>query len=244
MSTKRDRELAILRAYGVGATALLALFTLGAFRQAQRPRFAEIDVERINIVEKDGKLRMVLSNRERSPGPIAYGKPFGYPGGGRPGIIFFNDEETENGGLTFSGRTENGRFSGTGHLSFDQYNQDQVVYLQYIDNNGQRRMGLTVADRADVPIMQVVAQMDSVNRMADGPAKDSARRAVMAPRNGVPMFAERAYLGRNVAKASVLRLSDREGRPRIVLQVDSTGTPSLELLDDAGRVVSRLPVRR
>jgi hypothetical protein len=58
------------------------------------------------------------------------------------------------------------------------------------------------------------------------------------------MFAERAYLGRNVAKAALLRLSDRDGRPRIVLQVDSTGTPSLELLDDAGRVVSRLPERR
>lgn len=240
--TDRDRrERAILRAYAALATALLGVFTLGAFRQSQRVRFDEIDVERINIREKDGKLRMVISNRDRSIGPIAYGKPFGYPGGTRPGIIFFNDEETENGGLTFGGRTENGRFSASGHLSFDQYNQDQVVYLQYIDDNGQRRMGLTVADRADVPIMDVVARLDSINALPDGSAKDSARRAALGPRNGVPMFAERAYLGRDVRRAALLRLSDAQGKPRIVLQVDSLGTPSLEFLDPDGQVVTRLP---
>ena len=86
------------------------ILTLGAFRQAapaaQRGKFTEIDVERVNIVEPDGKLRMVLSNRPRSIGPIYKGKPFGYEGGTRPGIIFFNDEGTENGGLTFEGKKD------------------------------------------------------------------------------------------------------------------------------------------
>ncbi len=35
-----------------------------------------ITVERINIVEPDGKLRMVLSNRATSPGNLHYGKEF------------------------------------------------------------------------------------------------------------------------------------------------------------------------
>jgi hypothetical protein len=242
MASSRVRELTVLRLYTAVATALLGIFTLGAFRQSQRPRFEEIDVERINVVEKDGKLRMVISNKGRSIGPIGYGKPFGYPGGTRPGIIFFNDEETENGGLTFGGRTEDGRFSASAGLSFDQYNQDQVVYIQYSDNNGRRRMGFTVADRADVSIMDVVAELDSVAAaLPEGPARDSARARVLAPRNGVPMFAERAYMGRDPRKAAMVRLSDPQGRPRIVLQVDSAGTPSLELLDENGAVVSRLP---
>jgi hypothetical protein len=94
---------------------------------------------------------MVLSNRPRSIGPIYKGQPFGYAGGTRPGIIFFNDEGTENGGLTFSGRTgADARYQATSHFSFDQFNQDQVLYFQYNDNNGSRRMGFTVADRADV----------------------------------------------------------------------------------------------
>ncbi|MBM4187522.1 MAG: hypothetical protein FJ206_09440 [Gemmatimonadetes bacterium] len=124
MTTGERGELRILRVYGLATTLLLAVFTVSAFRQPpQKAKFSEIDVERINIVEPNGHYRMVLSNRSRSIGPIAYGKPFGYPGGTRPGIIFFNDEGTETGGLTFGGKTENGRFQGSGHLSFDQYNQ-------------------------------------------------------------------------------------------------------------------------
>lgn len=241
MSDRNQRELRILRTYGLITTLLLTVFSVSAFRQTQKARFTEIDVERINIVEPDGNYRMVLSNRPRSIGPIAYGKPFGYPGGGRPGIIFFNDEGTENGGLTFDGKTENGKFKSGVHMSFDQYNQDQVVVLQYSDDNGNRRTGLTFADRADVPIMELVAQMDSVNKMPDGPAKAEARARLLGPRNGVPMYAERVYVGRNRAKAAVLNLSDRDGKPRIRLQVDSLGVASLEFLDAAGAVVSRLP---
>ena len=238
------RELRALRAYALVATAMLLTISLAAFRKAtQRARFTEIDVERINVVEKDGKLRLVISNRDRSPGPISYGRPFGYEGGTRPGMIFFNDEGSENGGLTFSGKTENGRFSSTGHLSFDQYNQDQVVYLQYIDNNGRRRMGLTIADRADVPIFEFVAQRDSMRKLAE-PQRTEALRALQAPRDGVPLFAERVYVGRDTSKAAVLNLSDRTGKPRLRLRVDSLGTPSLEFLDATGNVTARLPDAR
>ena len=75
------RELRILRVYGLVATMLLVVFSLSAFKQAtQKARFSEIDVERINVVEPDGKYRMVISNQAKSIGPIAYGKPFGSAG--------------------------------------------------------------------------------------------------------------------------------------------------------------------
>ncbi len=234
-------ELRILRVYGLITTLLLAVFSLSAFQQTQKAKFTEIDVERINIVEPDGHYRMVLSNRPRSIGPIAYGKPFGYPGGSRPGIIFFNDEGTENGGLTFDGKTEKGKFTSGVHMSFDQYNQDQVVVLQYNDDNGTRRTGLTFADRADVPIMDLLAQRDSIDKLPDGAAKTEARAKLMGPRNGVPLYAERVYVGRNRAKAAVINLSDPNGKPRIRLQVDSLGSASLEFLDAAGAITSRLP---
>src|SRR5574342_688365 len=112
-----------LHLYAFAMTALAASAWIGATRtQESHPRFTEIDVERINIVEPDGKLRMVLSNRPRSIGPIYKGEPFGYPGGGRPGIIFFNDEGTENGGLTFAGRRgADGKFQAASGFSFDQF---------------------------------------------------------------------------------------------------------------------------
>src|SRR5690606_38819190 len=101
------RELRVLKAYAVVMTLLFGGLTVSAFRQAeQNQKFTEIDVERINVVEPDGNLRLVISNRARSIGPIYKGQPFGYPGGNRPGLIFFNDEGTENGGLVFTGREQ------------------------------------------------------------------------------------------------------------------------------------------
>src|SRR6476646_4945868 len=114
------RELKRLKIYALVVTALLGTVSLAAFRQAsQKQRFTEIDVERINIVEPDGKLRMVISNRPRSIGPIYKGKPFGYAGGSRPGILFFNDAGTENGGLTFEGKRQpDGTFRAQSGFSF------------------------------------------------------------------------------------------------------------------------------
>ena len=116
-----------------------------------------------------------------------------------------------------------------------------MLYLQYIDNNGERRMGLTIADRADVPITQMVAQFDSANQLPEPQKTAALRKLRETPRDGVPLFAQRVYVGRDRTKAAVVNLADRMGRTRLRLVVDSLGTPSLEFLDEAGRVTARLP---
>jgi hypothetical protein len=244
MDNEIRRELRLLKGYAIVVTALLGTISLAAFRQAsQKQKFTEIDVERINVVEKDGKLRMVISNRDRSIGPIYKGKPFGYAGGTRPGIIFFNDEGTENGGLTFDGKREaDGTYHSQSGFSFDQFNQDQVLYLQYNDRNGRRNMGLTIADRADTDIYDLVAERDSIMKaVPEGLARTAAIQKWAAPRNGVPLVAQRVYVGRDVSKAALVNLSDRNGKTRIRMMVDSLGAPSLEFLDETGKVTSRLP---
>lgn len=243
MDDRIRRELRVLKVYAVVMTVLFGTLTIAAFRQAQqKQRFDEIDVERINVIEPDGKLRMVISNRERSIGPMYKGQPFGYEGGTRPGIIFFNDEGTENGGLTFQGhRRPDGTFTAGNHLSFDQFNQDQIVVLNYTDDNGERRMGLTINDRADVDIFDLVAERDSIMQMPEGPERQRALEEWAAPRDGVPLAARRVYVGRDESKAAVVDLADPMGNTRIRMRVDSLGTPSLEFLDAEGRVTARLP---
>ena len=128
------RELRLLKGYALVTTVLLGTLTLSAFRRSAHEKFAEIDVERINVVEPDGKYRFVITNKPRSIGPIYKGKPFGYPGGDRPGMIFFNDEGTENGGLSLGGRRlPDGRVDASSHMSFDQFDNDQVLNLDYRD---------------------------------------------------------------------------------------------------------------
>src|SRR5689334_17283514 len=99
MSHRLERDVRLLKTYAVFSTCLTGALVLAAFmpRSRARERFDEIDVGRINVIEPDGKYRMVISNRARSVGPLYKGKPFLYTGTERPrpGIIFFNDEGTE-----------------------------------------------------------------------------------------------------------------------------------------------------
>ncbi len=224
----------------IAATALIGAVSVSAFTKAnKKPRFGEIDVERINIIEPNGTLRMVLSGRERSQGPMFKGKPFGYPGGTRAGIIFFNDEGTEDGGLTWSGKMENGKYSAVGHLSFDQYNQDQIVTLQYADENGVRHQGLRIDDRSEVPIDQLVERFAAVRKLPEGPGRDSAMRK-LTDNNGVPLVALRVFVGRDRSKQAMLNLADAMGRPRLRLSVDSAGAAQIEFLDTSGKVTRRI----
>jgi hypothetical protein len=239
------RELRLLKGYAVVVTILLGTLSIAAFRQSsQKTRFTEIDVERINIVEPDGKLRMVISNRPRSIGPIYKGKPFGYPGGTRPGMIFFNDEGTENGGLTFTGRMRaDGSYSSSVGMSFDQFNQDETLTLRYTDENGRKASAITIADRDTRDIYDLIMQRDSINKMTDSTARAAALQRLFGPRDGVPLAATRVYLGRDRSKAAVLNLYDPNGKPRLRLKVDSLGGASLEFLDEQGTVTARMPER-
>ena len=76
MVDKLERDVRFLKIYAAIATLVCTALLLSAFtfQQPTRQKFEEIDVERINIVEKDGKLRMVISNRERQHPGVVDGK--------------------------------------------------------------------------------------------------------------------------------------------------------------------------
>ena len=118
-----------------------------ALEEARR----DIEAERINIVEPDGRIRIVLSGVARAPDPVCNGQTFKRDGGNPAGIIFYNDEGDECGGLVFGGKQEADGYSAGGSLLFDQFKQDQVIGVTHDDRNGERRAGLSVWDRSDEP---------------------------------------------------------------------------------------------
>ena len=96
----------------------------------KKARFDEIDVQRINVIEPDGTVRLVISDKARFPGSFFQKKEITRPDRQTTGLLFMNDEGTEMGGLTFDGATGNdGQVRSNGHLSFDQYDQDQIFAL-------------------------------------------------------------------------------------------------------------------
>ena len=238
MSPQLPDDSRPLRIYAATTTVALVGILVMGFTQNQKTRFSEIDVERINIIEKDGSLRMVISNQERSPGPIERGVPFGYAGGNRPGMIFYNEEGTENGGLIFGGhRDSTGHYESSGSLTFDQYDQDQTVALQYIDEDGRRRSGLAINDYATgLSSLALDVRYKRAARLPDSVARADSMKIL---RNWFPK--QRLYAGRTRDGASQLILSDAAGKVRLRLKVDSAGAARIQFLDDSGHVTRAIP---
>jgi hypothetical protein len=237
--TKLFSHPRFLAIYSGILTIALAVIVLTGFAESrQKQTFDEITVHRINIVEPDGTLRMVLSNKTDFPGIIIKGKETPHPGRSTAGMLFFNDEGTENGGLIFGGsKDKSGKVTSYGHLSFDQYEQDQVFSIDAQQENGQRTSELRMIDEPDHPLTQ---ELDEASRIAKLP-KDQQEAASKQSRATTPHAETRIQLGRADDKSVALRLKDVQGRDRLVIRVQPDGTPVLQLLDENGKVTSQLP---
>ena len=237
MNTRLRKELRLLRLYVILSAPVLVILLFSAFvTKADPARFEEISAERINIVETDGSLRMTIANRERSPDPIVDGKTIRAQGGGRPGMIFYNDEGDETGGLVFatSGKAWEEGYAYS-QLSLDRFKQDQVAALRYIENDGRWFAGLQVWDRPSTSLGEEIEGLERLREMPDGPAKEALRDSLMVGDH------QRLFVGRTRSGASMVSLRDSDGKVRIRMQVDSLGTPTLEFFDESGNVTYSLP---
>src|SRR5437868_6634582 len=159
METKLEKEVRFLKIYAIVATLVGAVFFLSAFAmQNKNQKFAEIDAERINIVEKDGKLRMVISNKERQHPGIVDGKTLPREEGRPAGMLFFNEKGDEMGGLTFGGNTNEGQ---SGSLTFDRFRGDQTIQFRHSEAaKGNYFAGIQVNDQ-NLPLPDIMAKMDA-----------------------------------------------------------------------------------
>jgi hypothetical protein len=237
---KLQRDVRLLKAYAFVVTLLLGVLIFAAFSQGnQKNKFAEIDVERINVIEKDGKLKMVISNSERQHPGVIDGRTLSRT---RPaGMLFFNEKGDECGGLSFNGDQKDGKASAGALLAFDRFLQDQTVAIQYGENNGQYSAGLRVWDRPDSSLGEVVDKLQTIQKMSDGPEKTQAMQKLRET-SGVGA-AQRVFVGKTREKAAALTLSDPQGRPRAQLIVDAQGAARLEFLDENGVVIQSIPAQ-
>lgn len=233
------RQFLFLRAYAVLTSLALVVLAAAAFRQASPAKsLGEITVERINVVDANGTLRMVISNKDRMHPGVMDGVTIDRP---RPvsGMLFFNDEGDEVGGLTYTGTMAGGRGRANAGIMFDQLKQDQTIGITYAEGNGQRSAGLQVWDRSDtVRLSELITKLNAANKLPAGAERDAALAKVRAD---APPGPRRLFVGKTQDKASTVVLSDGDGRPRLRLTVDATGNPRIEFLDEAGKVVTRIP---
>ena len=244
MDTKLHKDIRFLKVYCILITLLFAgflafTFSSGSRATNQKTKFEEINVERINIVEKDGKLKMVISNAERQHPGVIDGKTLARK---RPaGMLFFNDKGDESGGLSFEGDEKDGKGNASALLAFDRFRQDQTVAIQYGESNGRYFAGLRVWDRPDKSLGPVIEKLAEIEKMPAGAEKTAAMQKLTEMAGPA---AERVMVGRDRENAAVVLLKDVKGKPRIKLSVDAQGTPKLEFLDETGKVTYSLPQDR
>jgi hypothetical protein len=209
---------------------VLALAILGAFRRD--PRSLDLDqltVRHINIVDSTGQVRVMLAGS------------FPPRRTETAGLLFINNDGIEAGGLTYRGHQAKGDQIAAGSiLTMDQYNEDQIVALQYSQRGLQKQQGLTFSDRPDTMGPALRTLYSVLDTFPSGPKRDSVRLALIAKVPPDQLWARRVFVGRDTTRTAVVNLADRTGVPRLRLSVDSLGNASITFLDAHGHVTRQI----
>ncbi len=230
-----NKENLILKLYSITVTGVLVFFFLVGFKSTPSDqKFEEIYVERINIVEPDGKLKMVISNKQRQHPGMHDGHILD-PRERPPGIIFFNEEQDEIGGLAFYGNKESG--GNNLFLSLDQYKNDQIMQLKQSSNeNGDNQYGLQLWER-DKKLTPVVLQkiMDSLDE--EGYYYQQKMDYLRKMNDGNPINEPRLFIGKKYNRETGLFVQDKSGNDRLRFYIDSDNAPRIEVLNEKGEVI-------
>jgi hypothetical protein len=221
--------------------AFASVVLLGARKPEPSASFDQITVHRINVIEPDGTTRMVISDKAEFPGAYYMGTEYPRTDRDATGMLFNDEEGTENGGLIFGGQKDKGGVTHSwGHLSFDEYQRDQTLVLESTSDGDSRTTYYLVNDDSTLWAItpEVSAEFQRVKAMPPGPERTAANKALEMKYPGG--IVNRGYFGRAKDKSVRLSLKDQQGRERLVARVDADGTPVLQFLDAHGTVVRTL----
>lgn len=228
---------------GVLLSILLNMFLLINlfFPIIQQQRFKIINVERINIREKNGTLKAALSN---SAG-FNEGQRAEQGGPRFSGLMFYNEEGQETGGLVYLGKAIPGGQDADVSLTMDQYNQDQNVYLHHIEHKDSLGFsiedGLTIYSRPDWKNIKeeysIYDKMDKlspedreilrIKSLSEG--KISTQRTFYGVQRGIKNGQPYDNTG--------LFLKNKLGNDAFKIYVDINNQPHLEIYDSLGKKI-------
>jgi len=232
------KENLFLKIYSITLTLFLGFILVSGFQSTNSiQKFDEITVERINIVEPDGKLKMVISNQVRQHPGMHNGKLLDARKRS-PGILFFNEEQDEIGALGFHGNKKNG--GNSVYLSIDQYKNDQVMQLmQYSKENGDNRYGLQLWERDKV--FKISLHQKTMDSLDNNGYNYRQKLEYMKKLNGgEPITEERLFLGKNYNRETGLFIKDKFGIDRLRFYIDSDNSPKIEVLDEKGEIIKNI----
>ena len=200
-----------------------------------------LEAQKVNIREADGTLKASLSNSAgfREFGRVNDNVTFS-------GLMFYNEEGEEEGGLVYDGKAIAGGQRASAGLTFDQYRQDQNVYLHHDEHKDAQGSsisdGLAVNARPD--FTQAKEEYQIYDRLQKLPPEQRDEEGLKAAQAGKVM-SQRLFLGvRRGVKNGVafddtgLIIRNKWGRNSIRLFVDNENKPHLQFYDDVGKAIA------
>jgi hypothetical protein len=237
------RQIRILQAAVAVLSATTVLLAVNCFHPLlPRQRFLVIDAERIDIRERNGTLRAALSN---AAGFTEGQRAQGAEGARISGLMFYNEEGHEAGGLVYLGKAIPGGQDAEAALTFDQFRQDQNVYLhheEHRDAKGTRiEDGLTVNSRPDWTNVNGEYRTYEAIRGLPAAQQDEARlHALQAGEISTGRLfvgVKRGLEGGKPYDDGGVFIKNRWGRTVIKLYVDYDNKPHFEVYDPLGQSV-------
>jgi hypothetical protein len=197
--------------------------------------FGTITARRINIVEPDGTVRLTISNRADFPGAWNRKKEYVRPDRREAaGMLFMSEEGTEQGGFIWgASQLPDGTIENHAHLSFDQYEENQIFAIDAGQDGNDKFSRISIADQGNFSIDEKRRANEEIAKL---PSKDQDAawgKFFATHRHDV----KRLALGRSPDGTVGLELRDQSGKLRIALAVRPTGEPILQFLDENGKVL-------
>lgn len=240
-----NRELVFLRAFAacvVGAMLLLSMF---AFKTNANRQFRTLDVERINIIEADGTVKMVITNAAHFPTKgDSINNTVYHERKKRAGMLFFTEDGKECGGLIYDGTKDNNGHNSGLSLTYDQYDGDQVMQLLTTDSKkGDRRIVSSMLTFNDRAVNETQNSNNLINQELEA-IKDPAERRkkydqyVAQGRIGAT---PRIMLGKTRSENNGLFLFDDKGNYRAQFSIDKDNNVKLVAYDENGNITGSWP---
>lgn len=259
-NVKIEKRLKLLTIYAIVSSVLIivliivSIYPFNYSDDSNRANFSlnsdslhipHLTVERVDIIEPDGKLAIALSNSKTSAkvrfdGQIIHGAS----NRDTPNILFFDGKGDEVGGLAFANfKEDDSPFQAIRHLAFDGYRQDEVITLSHFVQNGKSRKGVYIYDRPDITIMDAFEETginpeDTPEIL--GQKLDQFKEENPERHNELWGNPRRVAVQTNEDNEAELLLSDAEGNIRLRFVVKPNGDAVIEFLDEEGNAVRRL----
>jgi hypothetical protein len=241
MKSKVEKKLSFLSIYAVFSTLLIAvLFFLQFNNFKEKISIEELDVKRINLLSEEGALRMVLSNESRQHPGRVNGKEM--PKRDRPaGILFFNTEGDECGGLIYYGNNTDGETESGMSFTMDQYHNDQVIQIlnseYYNGKENEISRGISINDiPLGLNLDETMDKYEQYSKIEDATVRDEKIKELFEKEGSK----RRLFMGKTSSDKTGLFLADEDGNYRLKIYVDKQGNACFETINDDGSVKNHI----